>query len=80
MPVRTFRGRDFDGRDDVLLSVSSRNTDRELAAREDYRLGESVQHEAQCRCRVGHGVGAVKNDESVVVLILLLYQFSEILP
>ena len=40
---------DLDRRDQVLLAVRPRNSDRQLAACEYYRLGEVVQHEAQGR-------------------------------
>ena len=53
-------------RDEVLLAVGARLPYGQLAAGEDDGLGEILEHERQCRCRVGHGVCAMEYHEAVV--------------
>lgn len=49
----------LDGGDEVLFAVGAQGADGELRAGEDDGLGEVFKHEAEGRCGVGHGVGAV---------------------
>ena len=77
MAVRVHRRGDFHGRDEVLLAVGAGDADRELASREDDRLPEPLQHEAQGRGRIGHRVGPVQDDEAVVVVVPVADQVRE---
>lgn len=43
-----------------------------LGAGEDDRLPQVLTHEGQSRCCVGHGVRAVENDKTVILLIVFL--------
>ena len=68
-PVADARSGDFDGRDEVLAPVGAQHADRNLASGEDHGFGEIFEHEAQGRCRIGHGVGSVQHDEPVVIVV-----------
>ena len=56
--------RGLDVGEGVGLALDKRN----LGSGQDDRLREVAQHERQCRGGVGHGVGAVENDERIVVV------------
>lgn len=43
-----------------------------LGAGEDDRLPQMLTHEGQSGCCVGHGVRAVENDKTVILLIVFL--------
>ena len=59
----------LDARDEVLLAVGAELADGQLAAGEDDGLGEVLEHIGEGRGGVGHGVGAVKHDETVVLVV-----------
>ena len=59
----------LDARNEVLASVGSQLSNGQLAPREDDRLCEIFQHKRQRRSRVGHGVGAVQNDKTIILCI-----------
>ena len=68
---------DLDGRDEVLASVGAQHADRNLAAGEDDGLGEVLEQKAQRRSGVGHGVGAVQDDEAVVAGVVVADELRE---
>ena len=76
-PVADARSGDFDGRDEVLAPVGAQHADRNLASGEDHGFGEIFEHEAQGRCRIGHGVGSVQHDESVVAGVVVADQAGQ---
>ena len=61
--------RQLDAREQVLLGIGARLSYGQLASREDDRLGEVHQHEAQGRRGIGHRVGPVQDDKPVVGVI-----------
>ena len=68
---------DLDGRDEVFAAVGAQHPDRDLAPGEDHRFGEVLQQEAQCRGRIGHRVGSVQHDETVVAGIVVADQLGQ---
>ena len=66
--------------DDVLAAVGTEHAQRQLAAGEDDGFGEVLEHEAQGRGGVGHGVGAVEHHKAVVVVVGTLYDLGNIDP
>ena len=62
---------DFDARQKVFLSVGAETPDGELRPRDDDRLSEILQHEAQRTGGVCHCVCAVEEHEAVIVLIVV---------
>ena len=60
----------FDAGHEVLLAVGAQLSQRQLRSGEDDGLGEVLEHEGERRCRVGHRVGAVQNDEAVVAVVV----------
>ena len=79
-PLRVVRSGDFDRRDKVLASVGAQYADRDLAAGEDDRLGEVLQQETQRRSGVGHRIGAVQDDESVVARVVVADELRQMEP
>ena len=75
-----FRSGHFDGGDEVLPPVRARCADRELAAREDHRLGQVLQHETQRRGRVGHRVRPMQHDESVILVVVVGNDVRQVCP
>ena len=71
---------DFDGRDEVLAAVGAQDADGDLAAGEDHGLGEVFQQETQRRGRIGHRVGAVQDDESVVSGVVVADELGQSEP
>ena len=61
--------RDQDGSYKVVLAVASEFAERYLRAGEDDRLAEALKHEGKGRGAVGHCVGTVQYDESVIIII-----------
>ena len=51
----------------ILFRVCHRRGHRLLRTSEDNRFGRILHKIGQRRCRVGHGVGAVSDDKSVVI-------------
>ncbi len=74
------RGGYLQGGDEILLSVGAHLAYRQLWAGDDHRLVKVGQHERESRCRVGHGVGAVEHDESVIALIVVGYGQGDVAP
>lgn len=62
---------DFDGRDEVLAAVGAQDADGNLAPGENHGLGEVLEQKTQGRSGVGHGVGAVQDDEAVVTGVVV---------
>ena len=73
-------GGQFEGTDEILTAVAPQHTHRQLAAGENDGFGEVLEHEAEGRSRVGHGVGAVQNHKAVVVVVFAFYAFGNIHP
>src|SRR2546430_16757860 len=59
-------GRDEQRGDEVLPRVVAHLAQRNLRAGDDDRLGETAEEEGEGGGSVGHGVGAVEDDETVV--------------
>ncbi len=70
----------LEGADDVLAAVGAQHAQRQLAAGEDDGLAEVLEHEAQGRGGIGHGVGAVEDHEAVVVVVLALDDVGDVDP
>src|SRR6056297_2807153 len=68
-----FSSGNLDGCDQVLLAIGTQGTYRQLTTGKDHRFLQVLQHEAQCRSGISHGVGAMQHDKPVVTLIMLLY-------
>ena len=79
-PVRILGRGDLHGGDEVLLAVRAGLPDGQLAAREDDRLAQVLEHEAQGGGGVGHRVRAVQDHEAVVVVVAVADQRGEGLP
>ena len=73
-------GCDFDGRDEVLLPVRAEHAHGELRAGKDDRFAQVLEHEAHGRGRVGHGVRAVEDDETVVLVIIPFHDAHQPCP
>ena len=71
---------EFEGTDDVLAAIAADDTHRKLAAGEDDRLGEVFEHEAERRGGVGHSVGAMEDDEAIIVVVLAFDGFGYVDP
>ena len=69
-----------DGGDEVLLAIGAQLTDGQLGTGEDDGLGEVAEHIGEGGGSVGHGVGAVEDDEAVVVLIARGDDAGKLLP
>lgn len=78
--VGTLGGGNLDGGDEVLLAIGAQGADGELRAGEDDGFGKVLEHEAEGGCRVGHGVGAVEDDEAVEVIVVIVYDFDNLCP
>ena len=59
----------LDGGDEVLLAVGTELTDGQLRTCEDDGLAQVLEHEAEGRCRVGHRVCAMQDDEAVEAVV-----------
>ncbi len=68
------------GGDEILLTVGADFAYWQLRAGDNHRLAQVFEHERQSRSRVGHGVGAMQNHETVVTVIILDYASGNILP
>ena len=74
------RSRQQHGRDQIIPSVAAQLVKRDLGAGENHWLFQVFQHERQRRGRVGHGIGPVHDDKTVVVSILLRDQRADLVP
>ena len=75
-----FRSGDLDRGDQILPPVGPQHADRNLTAREDDRLAQILDHEAERRGRIGHRIGSVQYDEAVERRIAVADQPSELDP
>ena len=75
-----FRRGDLDRGNQVLPPVGPQHADRNLTAREDDRLAQILDHEAERRGRIGHRIGSVQHDEAVERRIAVADQPSELDP
>ena len=64
----------------VFFSVGAQHADGQLASCQDDRFAQVFQHEAQCRCRICHGVRAVQDDESVEIIVIVLDNLDQFCP
>ena len=64
-------GRNHQGGDQIVPPIGTELVQGNLRAGENNRFLQTFQHEGQGRGAVGHGVGAVENDEAVVALVVL---------
>ena len=72
--------RDIEGVEQVLLTIGAQLGQRDLGAGDDDRLVQIFQHEGERRGGERHGVGAVQNDETVVLVVVALDVFGDALP
>ncbi len=63
-------GGDNQCRQEVVSAVTAQLKDGDLRAGKDDRLSQVFHHERQCGGGVRHGVRAVEDDKSVVLLVL----------
>lgn len=70
----------LDGGDEVLLAVGTQHADGQLRTGQDDGFRQILEHEAQGTGRVGHGVGAVQDDETVVVVVVAADDFHNLGP
>ena len=54
------------GCNQVFLSVRAQHADGQLATRQNDRLAQILEHEAQGRCCICHGICAMKDDKTIV--------------
>ena len=64
----------------VFFPVGSHLTYRKLRACDYHRLVQVLEHKRQCRCRVGHRIGAVEHYEAVEVVVTLANLRCNLLP
>ena len=79
-PVGMVVGGQFDARHQVLFAVGAQLPYGQLTSCEDDRLGEVLEHEGESRGGECHGVGAVEDDESVVVVVFAVDDAHELCP
>ena len=80
LAVLILRRRYFYTRYHILLPVGSHLPYRQLAAGEYYGLGKILKHIAQRRCSIGHGVGTVKNHKTIVEIVVVRNNMSQVYP
>lgn len=73
-------GRDVEGVEQVLLPVGAQLGERDLGAGDDDRLVQILQHEGERRGGERHGVGAVQNDETIVLVVVVTNILGDALP
>ena len=73
--VRIFGCRDFNGCNQVFLTVRPQRTDRELRAGQDDGLTQILEHETESRSCIGHCVGAVQDHKAVKRIVVVVYYF-----
>ena len=56
---------------EVFLAVRAQLADGQLRASEDDGLAQILEHETQGRCREGHRVRAMQDDETIVAVVFL---------
>lgn len=78
--VGMFSGGYLDGGDEVFLSVGAEHTDGELRTGQDDGLCQVFEHEAEGRGGIGHGVGAVQDDEAVEAVVVVIDDFYNLRP
>ena len=70
----------LEGADDILATVGAEHAQGQLTAGEDDRLAQVLEHKAQRRSRIGHGVGAVEHNETIIIVVLALDNIGNIDP
>ncbi len=70
----------LEGGNEVFLAVGPDLADGQLRAGDDDRLVEVAEHEGERRGCIGHRVGAVEHDKSVIFLIVMLDGARNLLP
>jgi len=78
--VRIFGCRDFNGCNQVFLTVRPQRTDRELRAGQDDGLTQILEHETESRSCIGHCVGAVQDHKAVKRIVVVVYYFNQFGP
>ncbi len=73
-------GGHFYGADDIFAAVATQHSQRQLAAGEHDGFAQIVEHKAESRGAVGHGVGAVQYHKAVVVGIFALDDGGNLYP
>ena len=68
--VRIFGCRDFNGCNQVFLTVRPQRTDRE----------QILEHETESRSCIGHCVGAVQDHKAVKRIVVVVYYFNQFGP
>jgi len=68
------------GGDQILLPVGAQGTNGQLRSGEDNRLVKIHKHVTQRRGGICHGVGAVKNDKPVKMVVILFDGQGNSLP
>ena len=66
--------------DQILLTVCAQLAYRQLRACEDDRLRQVLEHVGEGRGGIGHRVGAMKHDKTVVVAIVVGYAVGDVCP
>ena len=70
----------LDARQEVFLAVGAELADGQLRTGDDDGLAHILEQEAQGRCGVGHGVGAVQQHETIIVGIVVGYDVGHLHP
>ena len=80
LPVGIAQCSQFYGRYKVFFCVGTQVSYGQLRACEYDWLAETGEHETQRRSRIGHRVGAVKDHESVICIVIVLYNGCYLCP
>ena len=64
----------------VLFSIRSQYTHRQLTTRKHHRFAQVFEHKTKRRSRIRHGVCTVQNNKTVVFIIMLLYHLRHLPP
>ena len=75
----TRRG-NFDAGEQIFLPVGTQLSDGQLAAGHHDGFVEVFEHETQSRCRESHRIGAVQQHKTVVMFVVLCYDFHHAAP
>jgi len=70
----------LDAGQQIFLAVGTQDADGQLRAGQDDGLVQVFEHEAQCRSRVGHRIGAVQDDEARVLVVVVANDTHQSLP
>ena len=64
----------------VFFSVCAQHADGELAAGQNHRFAQVLQHKAECGGCICHCIRAMQNDESIKVIVIVFDDFYQFCP